>query len=261
MWKFPQNAAQHLSQNSPKSCLMKAIFYFVQIWIKALHDIFVRSKVYICGLAEVFSPQIAKKIGFANPKYVHICRRSAKLTNFSSPQFADMRFAELVCGPPTFARRQWAYCYRTIKGQCHEIFCFWFFSWFSFPPAPEYSIKTVSNFFENSRRYSRVKVHHRYQRHRWQIFSPFSLALLIPAANLPPVSMIPAANLPPVSTTPVANCHRYQRHRLQICHRYRWHRWQIMAIISDCRHLKVNLKAKIYIYVNSTTQRCQNKII
>jgi hypothetical protein len=29
-----------------------------------------------------------------------------------------------------------------------------------------------------------------------------------------------------------------------------------MATISGCRHLKVNLKAKIYIYVNSTTQRC-----
>ncbi len=31
--------------------------------------------------------------------------------------------------------------------------------------------------------------------------------------------------------------------------------------VSGCRHLKVNLKAKIYIYVNSTTQRCPNKII
>ncbi len=31
--------------------------------------------------------------------------------------------------------------------------------------------------------------------------------------------------------------------------------------MSGCRHLKVNLKAKIYIYVNSTTQRCPNKII
>ncbi len=39
------------------------------------------------------------------------------------------------------------------------------------------------------------------------------------------------------------------------------HRWQIMGTISGCRHLKVNLKAKFYIYVNSTTQRCQNKII
>jgi hypothetical protein len=34
-----------------------------------------------------------------------------------------------------------------------------------------------------------------------------------------------------------------------------------MATISGCRHLKVNLKAKIYIYVNSTAQRCPNKII
>jgi hypothetical protein len=29
-----------------------------------------------------------------------------------------------------------------------------------------------------------------------------------------------------------------------------------MGKISGCRHLKVNLKAEIYIYVNSTTQRC-----
>ena len=76
--------------------------------------------------------------------------------------------------------------------------------------------------------------------------------------------------LPPVSTTPVANCHRYQRHqrqichqpvanchwyqphRWQICHHCQWHWWEIMGTISGCRHLKVNLKAKIYIYVYST---------
>ena len=34
-----------------------------------------------------------------------------------------------------------------------------------------------------------------------------------------------------------------------------------MATISGCRQIKVNLKAKIYIYVNLTTQRCPNKII
>jgi hypothetical protein len=34
-----------------------------------------------------------------------------------------------------------------------------------------------------------------------------------------------------------------------------------MATTSGCRHLKVNLKAKTYIYVNSTTQRYPNKII
>ncbi len=38
----------------------------------------------------------------------------------------------------------------TLKGQCHEIFCFWFFSWISFPRAPEYSIKIVSNFRKHS---------------------------------------------------------------------------------------------------------------
>ncbi len=34
-----------------------------------------------------------------------------------------------------------------------------------------------------------------------------------------------------------------------------------MGLISGCRYLKVNLKAKMYIYVNSTIQRCPNKII
>jgi hypothetical protein len=34
-----------------------------------------------------------------------------------------------------------------------------------------------------------------------------------------------------------------------------------VLLISGCRYLKVNLKAKIYIYANSTIQRCPNKII
>jgi hypothetical protein len=45
----------------------------------------------------------------------------------------------------------------------------------------------------------------------------------------------------PVSTTPAANNENN-------------------ITISDCLHLKVNLKNKIYLYVNSTTQRCSNKI-
>ncbi len=53
-----------------------------------------------------------------------------------------------------------------------------------------------------------------------------------------------------------ANWHRYQRHRRQICHR-----WQTMRLISGWGYLTVNLKAKIYIYVNSTIQRCSDKII
>ncbi len=52
-----------------------------------------------------------------------------------------------------------------------------------FPPALEYPIRTVSNFVENLQRYSQVKVHHRYQRHRRQILPPVLLVLLIPVAN------------------------------------------------------------------------------
>jgi hypothetical protein len=52
------------------------------------------------------------------------------------------------------------------------------------------------------------------------------------------------------STIPVANCQRCQRHR-----------WQIIGIVSDCLHLQVNLKENNFLYVNSTTQRCPNKII
>ncbi len=121
----------------------------------------------------------------------------------------------------------------SLKGQCHEIFCFWFFSWISFPRAPEYSIKTVSIFFENTRRYSQLKVCHRCQRHRWQMekifnqknFNNFVWSPLGSRGNiyinfclqvhfqlsaawycshyLPPVSMTPVANLLPVSLTPV----------------------------------------------------------
>ena len=126
-------------------------------------------------------------------------------------------------------------CYFMLKGQCHEIFDFWFFSWINFPQAYEYTFTAISNFFENSRRYSRLKVHHRCQRHRWQMekifkqknFNNFVWSPLGSRVNiyinfclqvhfklsaawhcchyLPPVSTTPAANLPPVSTTPAAN--------------------------------------------------------
>jgi hypothetical protein len=141
-----------------------------------------------------------------------------------------------------------------LKGQCHEMFCFWFFSLISFPPAPEYSIKTGSNFFENSRRYSQLKVCHRCQRHRWQmekIFnqknftylvwsslgsrgniyitsmgvndtgSKFVAGVVDTGGNLPPASLTPAANLPPVSLIPVANLPPVSLIPVATCHRRR----------------------------------------
>ncbi len=50
-----------------------------------------------------------------------------------------------------------------LKWQCHEIFIVMFFSWISFPQVPEYCNRAVSNFFENSRRCSQLKVH----QHHW----------------------------------------------------------------------------------------------
>ncbi len=119
-----------------------------------------------------------------------------------------------------------------------------------FPPAPEYSFKTVSNFFENSRRYSQLKVCHRCRWHRWlmekifnqknfnnfvwsplgsrgntyinfclQVHSCVCSLILFPFF----CSMTPVANLPPVSLIPVA-----------ICHRRRWHRWCTLT----CEYLR-----------------------
>ncbi len=52
-----------------------------------------------------------------------------------------------------------------LKGQCHEIFCFRFFFMNHLPQAPEYNIRVISILFKNLQ----VKVHHRCQRHQWQI--------------------------------------------------------------------------------------------
>ncbi len=59
-------------------------------------------------------------------------------------------------------------------------------------------------------------------------------------------------------------CHQFCwccLHRWQIFHRCQQRRWQIIGTISGCRHLKMNLKAKFYIYDNFSTQRCPNNII
>ncbi len=126
-----------------------------------------------------------------------------------------------------------------LKGQCHEIFCFRFFSWITFPQAPYNNIRIISNFFENSRRYSQVKVHHRCQWHRWQI-----------AAGINDTGGKFATS---INDAGGKFCHQFP-----LCC---WHRWQIMGTISGCRYLKVNLRAKIYIHVSSTTQRWPNKIV
>ncbi len=133
----------------------------------------------------------------------------------------------LTSRPPKISLRN------SLKGQ-GQIFCFWFFSWISFPQASDYNSRAVSNFFENSRRYSQLMAKTFKQKNfnnfvwtplgsRVNIYINFCLQVhfklsaawycchclppvsMTPAANLPPVSLIPVANLPPVSLTPAAN--------------------------------------------------------
>ncbi len=99
------------------------------------------------------------------------------------------------------------------------------FSWISFPPAQEYSIRTFSN----------VKVHHRYQRHLWQIFPPDLLVLLIlVATNVNDTGNKFAAG---VNDTGVKQ----------------WEK------LSNCWQLKMNLKKKMYLYANSTTPKVSRR--
>ncbi len=126
-------------------------------------------------------------------------------------------FAKEVGGPSQGCQvsiyATWRFCASlALKGQCHEIFCFRFFSWITFPQAPDNNIRIISNFFENSRRYSQAKVLnfgvndtggkfcHQFPLgcwHRWQI------------------------------------CHQCQRYRRQICRLCQWRRRRIATGINE----------------------------
>ncbi len=114
---------------------------------------------------------------------------------------------------------------RILMGQCHNIFCYWFFSWISFPPAPEYSIRTISNFFVYSRRYSQVKVYNRYQWHRRKI-----------AASINDTGGKFATGVNDTGSK----------------------QWEQL---SNCWQLKMSWKKIFFLYVNSTTQRCPKEIM
>ncbi len=140
-----------------------------------------------------------------------------------------------------------------LKGTVSRDFLLLVFFLNQFPPSLWllYTISAISNFFENSRRYSQLKVCHRCQRHRWQMEKTFKqknfnnfvwpplgsrvnihinfcllIHFMVSAAwycchYFPPVSTTPVANLPPVSLIPLA-----------ICHRRRWHQWQNLPPVS-----------------------------
>ncbi len=93
---------------------------------------------------EILFPTILRKRKMLGIRTVNKIR--SKLSDFSSVPFCGRKHSLSFLGN-----------FR-LKGQCHEIFCFRFFSSITFPQGPENNIRVISNFFENSRRYSQVKV-------------------------------------------------------------------------------------------------------
>ena len=131
-------------------------------------------------------------------------------------------------------------------------------------PSPKPLIITLgsnSNFFENSRKYSQVKVHHWCQWHRWQIFHQCQWHRWQIAAGINDTG---GKFTTGINDTGSKFCHQFPLCcwlRWQICHRCQRYRRQIMGTISGCRHLKVNLKAKIYIYVSVLPKGDQIKLL
>ncbi len=85
----------------------------------------------------LYTPRKYRRKGFLHrPTYLQGSRTGAPVWQLSSSQLCNH-----------------------LKGQCHEISTSGFL-WINFPQAPG-PVRSVSNFLENSRRYSQLKVHHR----------------------------------------------------------------------------------------------------
>ncbi len=87
-----------------------------------------------------------------------------------------------------------------------------------------------------------------------QLFWKF--AEILPSQGAPPLWLTPAAGVNYTDgkfSTSINDTSWYRWGR--------WYQWKIMVTISDCLHLKVNLRKKIKPYVISSTQRCPNNIL
>ncbi len=72
-----------------------------------------------------------------------------------------------------------AYAQHLFKGAVSRDFWLLVFQESVSPQVPEYTSKAVSNFFENSRRYSQLKMHHQCHWHRWQMEKSSIIKVLI----------------------------------------------------------------------------------
>ncbi len=118
-----------------------------------------------------------------------------------------------------------------LKGQCHEIFGFWYFSSISFPPAPEYPIRPfpILSKIRGEIRSSRLTTGVVDTGGKWKK-SSIRKILIIGLGHLWIVELtyiyIFAFKFTLRYLQPDINpivCHRCRWHRWQICHRYQQH--------------------------------------
>ncbi len=158
--------------------------------------------------------------------------------SYAAPIGANAAWGADKAAPSSGSGHGWALFYNPFKGQCHEIFCFRFFSWITFPQAPDNNIRIISNFFENSRRYSQVKVHHWCQRHRcqwhrWQIAASINDTGGKFATGINNAGGKFCHQFPLCCWHRWQICHRCQRYQRKICRRCQRRRWQIATGIND----------------------------
>ncbi len=89
-----------MSQNSPKSRLFKMIFGFCKNLNQIVHDVFVRRKSKYLRTCRSFKSANYKK---DQVRKSQTCKLPHLRRVHKSNHFADLRFAELIFGPPTFA--------------------------------------------------------------------------------------------------------------------------------------------------------------
>ncbi len=85
---------------------------------------------------------IGKHTIYAHTPLAHIPPKVAKNKN-KVELSANVILNDKTCFRSLF---QTCVCTLYLEGQCYEISDFWLFSWNSFPQAPEYTVRAVSNF-------------------------------------------------------------------------------------------------------------------
>jgi hypothetical protein len=130
------------------------IFTFTYLWEIYIFPRSVLSRL-IVGIYKSFTGTRMLKLG---DRALSFC--------FGNSEAAQFHFREYINRNQTFtldSRRP--FICNALRGKCRELLTYCFFSWTIFFRSPDNYLNFISVFFENSRRYSQLKLHDWCQRH------------------------------------------------------------------------------------------------